>query len=370
MLIEYSEWMHRYKYDPQDVEDMLLLAVDLLMDIEPGWDDEDEELPGEADEAKTKKTGRSGSSRQSKAQSRAQTRKSNVKSQKKSVAGKSRMSKATMRSKSMRSRSSRVSKKTTTALQKRQEEEGQPLYMNCSHYDKMIRIHSMLAMLAPDAQKQREYALDGHYFVMKMWEQSIFALNATTFFAANQAELEQLGYLADDQQSRRDFYSEIINGGEMQIPIEFSLPEKPEGWTNYEVPEAYYAKSDEHEDKIMVAKYTFIKPELTFCHIQKIAKLLDQYYFHIQLLPVLQMLQLFAKDVLRDSIAEKTYMLQRARILFNLGLKQEGTALQTKAETNAFELTEDERRVNYEKIKALKNPKDDLKESTVVPFSV
>ena len=50
---------------------MLLLAVDLLMDIEPGWDDEDDELPGDGDDAKTKKTGKSGSSRQSKAQSKA-----------------------------------------------------------------------------------------------------------------------------------------------------------------------------------------------------------------------------------------------------------------------------------------------------------
>jgi hypothetical protein len=39
----------------------------------------------------------------------------------------------------------------------------------------------MLAMLAPDASKQREYALDAHYFVMKMWEQSFFSLNATLF---------------------------------------------------------------------------------------------------------------------------------------------------------------------------------------------
>ena len=156
----------------------------------------------------------------------------------------------------------------------------------------------------------------------------------------------------------------------MQIPLEYSLPEKPEEWTSYEVPEAYFQQSEEHEDKIMVAKYTFIKPELTFCHIQKVAKLLDQHYFHIQLLPVLSMLQLFAKDVLKDSIAEKTYMLQRARVLFNLGLKPEGTALQTKAEENAFELTEDERRVNFEKIKALKNPNDDLREGTTVPFTV
>ena len=162
--------------------------------------------------------------------------------------------------------------------------------MNCSHFDKMIRIHSMLAMLSSDAQKQREYALDGHYFVMKMWEQSIFALNATTFFAQNATELEQLGYTADDQGARREFYAEVINGGEMQIPLEFSLPERPEDWIEYDVPQEYYAKSDEHEDKIMVAKFTFVKPELTFLHLQKVAKLLDQYYFHIQLLPVLSML--------------------------------------------------------------------------------
>ena len=129
----------------------------------------------------------------------------------------------------------------------------------------------------------------------------------------------------------------------MQIPVEYTLPEKPEEWTTFEVPAPYYAKSDEHEDKLMVGKYTFIKPELTFLHIQKVAKLLDQYYFHIQLLPVLSMLQLFCKDVLKDSIAEQTYMMQRARILFNLGLKGPGEQLQAKAEESPFELTEDDK---------------------------
>lgn len=157
VLIEYSEWMHRQRYDPQDVEDMLLLAVDFLMDVEPGWDDEDDEIVDEADDGKTKKTAQSRSSKQSKAMSRAQskamTKKSGAKSMKKSVANKSKVSKATMRSRSMRSHTTRTSKKTTTALQKRQEEEGQPMYLNCSHFDKLIRIHSMLAMLSPDANK-------------------------------------------------------------------------------------------------------------------------------------------------------------------------------------------------------------------------
>ena len=50
---------------------MLLLAVDLLMDIEPGWDDEDEEITGEMDEQRTRKTGKSGSSKHSRAMSKA-----------------------------------------------------------------------------------------------------------------------------------------------------------------------------------------------------------------------------------------------------------------------------------------------------------
>jgi len=108
---------------------------------------------------------------------------------KKSVAGKSKVSKATMRSKSMKSRGSRNSKKTTTALQKRQEEDGQPSYLNCSHYDKLIRIHSMLAMISPDATKQKEYALDAHFFIMKMWEQTFQTVNAIHFMETHASEL-------------------------------------------------------------------------------------------------------------------------------------------------------------------------------------
>ena len=63
-------------------------------------------------------------------------------------------------------------------------------------------------------------------------------------------------------------------------------------------------------------------------------------------------------------------MLQRARILFNLGQKAQGEKLQNLAEQNAFELTESERRVNFEKIKALKNPKDDMQEGSTIPFTI
>jgi hypothetical protein len=47
VLIDYAEWLYRNEYPTLDVEDQLLLAVDVLMDIEPGWDDEDEEIQDE-----------------------------------------------------------------------------------------------------------------------------------------------------------------------------------------------------------------------------------------------------------------------------------------------------------------------------------
>lgn len=55
VLIEYAEWMHRRKYSSVDVEDQLLLAVDILMDIEPGWD-EDEDDAEDDEDRKTRKT--------------------------------------------------------------------------------------------------------------------------------------------------------------------------------------------------------------------------------------------------------------------------------------------------------------------------
>lgn len=121
------------------------------------------------------------------------------KSTKQSVAGKttkSKVSKASMRSKSMRSSSSRTSKKTTTSFSKRQEEDANPTFLSVAHFDKLVRIHSMLAMLAPDTAKQREYALDGHYFIMKMWEQSMLTLNATLFFEQHAQAIAELGYRA------------------------------------------------------------------------------------------------------------------------------------------------------------------------------
>lgn len=282
VLLEYAEWLQRNKYQTQDVEDQLLLSVDLLMDFEPGWDEEDDELQDGAneDEAKTRKTGRSKSSKMSKV-SQAKTKKSAAAKSK--VGGKSIKSKVSRRSAaSMKSRTtSRVSKKTTTALSKRQEEDSQPQFLTCAHFEKLIRIHSMLAMIAPDCYKQREYALDAHFFIMKMWEQTYQTLNAIQFYDEHKAEVEELGFNHGNPDSRKQYFYEVFTNNEMGVPSKFNLPEKPDDWINFNLPDALIQKSQGHEDKLMISKWTFIKPELTFFHLQNIANILEEHYFSV-----------------------------------------------------------------------------------------
>ena len=55
MMLEFAEWLHRKNYPTVDAEDQLLMAVDILMEVEPGWEEEEEEEePGE--EGRTKKS--------------------------------------------------------------------------------------------------------------------------------------------------------------------------------------------------------------------------------------------------------------------------------------------------------------------------
>jgi hypothetical protein len=226
----------------------------------------------------------------------------------------------------------------------------------------------MLAMFAPDATKQREYALDAHFFVMKMWEQSFATLNATLLFEKYSKEFkEQFNLTGDDQASRREYFAEI-NSGEIQVPQEHSLPEKAEDWVKFDLPAPLVEKLQGHEDKIMVAKWTFLKPELTFLHLKKVAELLESHYFSVQLLPVLAMVELFAKEVLADPILTSTAQLARGRLIMNLGLREEGLALQIKSGSDKYELTEEERKIHFEKIKALKDEKDNMKDEEV-PFN-
>lgn len=119
----------------------------------------------------------------------------------------------------------------------------------------------------------------------------------------------------------------------------------------------------------MISKWTFIKPELTFFHLQNIANILEEHYFSVQLLPVIELINFFGKVVLEDRKVEDISSLRKARLLMNLGLKTESEKLREAWEVHCYKLTDDEKKINLEKIKGLKDPSDDLKSKNVAfPF--
>lgn len=154
----------------------------------------------------------------------------------------------------------------------------------------------------------------------------------------------------------------------MAIPVIHALPEKPEDWATFTLPEELVTKAKTHEDKIMISRYAFAKPELTLYHLNNVFKLLEDHYFTIQQLPVLHLLQLFNQEVIQDNILVEVSILKRARMLMNLGLKSAAEALVDSKE-HIYILNDEEKKLNYEKIKALRDPADDLAKKHI-PFDV
>ena len=77
-------------------------------------------------------------------------------------------------------------------------------------------------------------------------------------------------------------------------------------------------------------------------------------------MPVLKLIEVFASQVIEDPIQKQTACLARARVLYNLGLKDQGAKLVESIDKNAYSLTDEERRIQFEKIKELKDEKDSL----------
>jgi|JI61114C2RNA_FD_contig_51_2135694_length_761_multi_1_in_0_out_0_1 hypothetical protein len=78
-------------------------------------------------------------------------------------------------------RTARVAKtiksKNTKSLFTQREEEGNPESLNCAHYERLFRIHSILAWIAQTSEERIRYALDAKEFLIKILEVSFRTLN-------------------------------------------------------------------------------------------------------------------------------------------------------------------------------------------------
>lgn len=84
-----------------------------------------------------------------------------------------------------------------------------------------------------------------------------------------------------EQESRRQYFMEALTNNEIGVPQKQALPEKPDDWVSFILPEAFAQKAAGHEDKLMVSKWTFVKPELTYWHLLNVAQVLEDHFFTV-----------------------------------------------------------------------------------------
>lgn len=73
----------------------------------------------------------------------------------------------------------------------------------------------MLAMLAPDSDKQKEYLLDAFYFLNRIWQQSFITSAAMDFVEAHRDELAAADVNLKDPDSKAEFFAELFLTPEM-----------------------------------------------------------------------------------------------------------------------------------------------------------
>ena len=89
----------------------------------------------------------------------------------------------------------------------------------------------------------------------------------------------------------------------------------------------------------------------------------------MQLIPVIELIKFFSKTVFEDKKYEEINNLKKARLLLNLGLKQEGEDLKKSWDNDHYRLSDEEKKLQLEKIKSLRDPQDDLRDK-FVPFHI
>ncbi len=68
----------------------------------------------------------------------------------------------------------------------------------------------MLALIAPESEKQKEYLLDGYYFLNRIWQQSFTMSAALDFAEAHREELAAASVNLKDQESRAEYFAELF----------------------------------------------------------------------------------------------------------------------------------------------------------------
>lgn len=322
IIFELATWLYKNNYSFDDIEDNLTQAADILLEIEPIYEEEDEL----DDDGQTLHSKRSTSSRRSKLSKRSRSQRSESKRKSEKNQNKTVKSNKDSRKVSKSRNYSSKNEKTKTVFAKLLDVDPYPLYMNIVHLEKLFKIHVFIAMASDDAKKQQDYSMDAFFFLMKIMEISFKTLNCLEFYENNIDEIQkfsQENLENSNPDMKIDTVSSLVNNyfltRELNIPEVYTLPDNLEGWLTYDFPDFFVKKTSEFSDKTFFNKKSFDKPYQFYYYLKYlIDKFSNDYYFHSQLIPLLKFAIIFCDIILQNQTLKFSFILQLKRLYHNI----------------------------------------------------
>eukprot|EP01022_Parablepharisma_sp_SALTPOND_P012569 TRINITY_DN161_c0_g1_i1.p1 TRINITY_DN161_c0_g1~~TRINITY_DN161_c0_g1_i1.p1 ORF type:complete len:1999 (+),score=278.18 TRINITY_DN161_c0_g1_i1:82-5997(+) len=365
VIIELAEWLLRNNYSKKDIEDELLYAADTLLAIDPKWEEEEDEIEesepeGSLSRSKSKTKSRVSSNRSRLSKAKESKKRTDMKSK---MSGKSRTSKRSVGRSTTKRSGVASSKKSSLTFTKRGEEEAQPLYLGCSHYDKLFRINVILAMLAENMQKQKEYIMRALNFAMYMWQSSFQLYVIRKFIEEHKEDLQQKhGYRLIsssnptgpvDTEVAKQIISDILSSNDIFVPVDGQVPFDEQGWLTYNLPAEFLEWCKKYQEADIFSYWAFLKPSLSFYYMNQLLRLLENFSMQVQKIPVLKTLIAFADIIAKDPKLVDTYQVHLARESLRVSPTADPQAEEAKIQAllDTLTLGEEEKRLEYENIK-------------------
>eukprot|EP00742_Colponemidia_sp_Colp-10_P008157 GILJ01008813.1.p1 GENE.GILJ01008813.1~~GILJ01008813.1.p1 ORF type:complete len:2651 (-),score=491.70 GILJ01008813.1:182-7681(-) len=315
-IMELGEWLYRCDWPHEAVENQLLTAADLLLDIAMGDDEDDDEEDKDGGRTivsiskRSRKpasvSGRSVMSRTSRS-SRGSIAKKSV------VSRRSMVSKAKSRGPHLSHRSSHTRQTKAGSHVNRMQEGGRPEQLNISNWEQLFRIHMMLARTASTANQRMDYCLLAHHFLLQMWFNSVDHVNQieSTLLAASN------GQTIDEDQP-------------LTVVEVHKLPCELADWLTFKPSPELLSRFREAQGPLAINKTSIEKPELTVFYLRQLLTTLEKEGYHLHCGPVLCTLSVLASEVLELAPLAHLTTLQLARLLETMQL----------TEASAHELTQ------------------------------
>lgn len=147
VIFELASWLYKNNYPYSDIEENLNQAADIILEIEPIFDEEE----ALADDGRSMTSRKSSSSRSSRLSKKSKSRRSISKTSKNKSTTSRQKSKASERTR--RTGVTRQTTRTKTVFAKILDYDPYPLYMNIQHLEHLFKIQIFLAIVAPNFEK-------------------------------------------------------------------------------------------------------------------------------------------------------------------------------------------------------------------------